>query len=87
MQSQLDLRDLLPGFALHPLCRAGKARRRADSGAIRPMSNAERCFRNQKSEVNMTTRKVLLTSRVRQHRGPARMHRLTNAAGIYSTDC
>ncbi len=24
MQSQLDLRDLLPGFALHPLCRAGR---------------------------------------------------------------
>jgi len=42
VQSQFDLRDLLPGFALHLLCRAGKARREVNSRAIRPRSNAER---------------------------------------------
>ena len=37
----------------------------------------------------MTIRKVLLTLRVLEHRGPARMHRRPNAAGTRSTraDC
>ena len=68
-------------------CRAGKARRRAHSGAIRPRSNAERCFRIPESEVDMTRCKVLLTFRTREHRGPARMHRRPNAAGTHSTAC
>jgi len=67
--------------------RAGKARRRAHSRAIRPRINAEWCFGNPKSNVNMTVCSVFLTSRGREHRGPARMHRLPNAAETYSTAC
>ena len=66
---------------------AGKARRRAHSGAIRPRSNAERCSGYPESETDMTIHKAFLTSRMREHRGPARMHRLPNAAGTCSTAC
>ena len=44
---------------------------------------------NPKSEVDMTIRKVLLTLRVLEHRGPARMYRRQNAEAAPSTrvDC
>jgi len=41
VQSQLNLRDLLSGFWPQVLCRAGKARRGANSSAIGLRSNAE----------------------------------------------
>ena len=87
VQSRMTLDDFLPRFRPQVLCRAGKARRKANSTAIGPRSNAERCFEERVSKDNMTLCNVLLTARVREHRGPARMHRRPNAAGTYSTAC
>lgn len=38
VQPQLNLRDLLPGFRLQVLCRAGRTGREGGSSAIRPGS-------------------------------------------------
>jgi len=85
VQSQFDLRDLLPGFVLHLLCRAGKARRRASSGATGPRSNAERGPDNSICKVHMTLCKLWFTARRGEAERPARMHRRANAGGILST--
>ena len=67
---------------------------RENSGAIRPMCNAERSFRDPNCKANMTFRKANMTFGKLgftvwplERSGPARMHRRPNAAGLYSTGC
>ena len=73
-------------------CRQGAPRE--NSGAIRPMCNAERSFGDPNCKANMTFGKANMTfGRLGftvwplERSGPARMHRRPNAAGLYSTGC
>ena len=49
--------------------RAGKARRKVNSTAIRPRSNAERHSRYQEGKENMTVGNVFITAQKRERRG------------------
>ena len=67
--------------------RAGKARRRGNSSAIRPRSNAERSLGVAKRIANMTYCNLWFTASSGEAKRPARMHRRSNAGGILSTGC